>query len=285
MPLRILPHPASHYDLITEAWMHIFGDNFHFGYFASQETTLEEATDALIDELAKMGNITQASRLIDIGCGIGNPAFYLHQRFGCSILGISTSAKGIEVAARTAKVQGCADKVRFQVADGTQTNLPDNSFDVVWQMESSHLMDKKRLFREIFRLLEPGGQLLLCDVICRKRPSLPDHLRYLGKMGLHYPAGVLSLKRAFGQGKTETFDFYNREIAEAGFVNIDVIDISEQVLPTISCWKVNIIKHRDRILKTLPKEEIDHFVSASDLLEDLYRNGLHGYGLVRAVKP
>jgi 27-O-demethylrifamycin SV methyltransferase len=280
----MLPHPALHYDMITEAWMHIFGDNFHFGYFASQETTLEEATDALIDELAKLGTITQASRVADIGCGIGNPAFYLYRRFGCSILGISTSAKGIEVAAKTAKALGCADKVRFQVADGTQTGLPDNAFDVVWLMESSHLMNKKRLFGETYRILKPGGQLLLCDVICRKRPSLPDHLMYLVKMGLRYPASILSMKRAFGRGKTETFDFYKREPTEAGFVQVEAIDISAKVLPTISCWKANITEHRDRILKILPQEEIDHFVSASDLLEDLYRKGFHGYGLVRAVK-
>ncbi len=285
MLLRYLPNPASHYDMITEAWKHIFGDNFHFGYFASRETTLDEATDALIDELAKLGTITQSSRVVDIGCGVGNPAFYLHRRFGCSILGISTSAKGIGVATKAAEEKGCASEVRFRVADGTQTGLPDGDFDVVWLMESSHLMNKKKLFAESYRILEPGGQLLLCDVICRKRPSLPDHLSYLSRMGLKYPAGILSLKRAFGRGKAETFDFYKRELAEAGFTQINAIDISDEVLPTIGCWKANIAEHPDRVLQALPQKEIDHFVSASDLLEDLYKNGFHGYGLVKAVKP
>jgi 27-O-demethylrifamycin SV methyltransferase len=277
--------PASHYDAITDAWRYIFGDNFHFGYFKTPETRLNEATDALIDKLANLGRISEESKVLDVGCGIGNPAFHLHEKFGCTVTGISTSQKGIELAKRNSEVKGFSSKVQFQIADGTRNGFSSQSFDIVWVLESSHLMKKKRLFGECYRVLRNGGQLLLCDLMLKKRPSVVEHFQYLARLKLAYPLGFWSMKKAFGRGKTETFEYYTTGIKEAGFVDVEQVDVTNEVIPTLDHWRSNIAIHREEILQTLTPNQVSDFVAASNLLDYFYRHGVHGYGLIKAIKP
>ena len=62
MENEILPDSKSHYNSVSDAWRLIFGDNFHLGYFRSDDMKLNEATNALIDELAQLGTITKTRK-------------------------------------------------------------------------------------------------------------------------------------------------------------------------------------------------------------------------------
>lgn len=277
--------PALHYDMITEAWRYIFGENFHFGYFENPEKSLDEATDALIEKLSDLGNFSEASSVLDIGCGIGNPAFHLYDKYDCPITGISTSQKGIELARKHCQSRGLADRVQFKIADGTDNGLPNRNYDIAWVLESSHLMNKPKLFKECFRVLKKNGTLLLCDIMLKRRPTIIDHLKLFTQRKLNYPLGYLSMKKAFGRGKTETFSFYQEEVKKAGFKEVSLIDISDNVIPTIDKWRSNISTNRNQILRSFTPEKITDFLAASDLLEDLYRDGIHGYALLKAIRP
>ncbi|MBN1652966.1 MAG: methyltransferase domain-containing protein [Deltaproteobacteria bacterium] len=277
--------PSVHYDRITDAWRYIFGDNFHFGYFKDPKMGLNQATDALVDALADLGEFSNESTVLDVGCGIGNPAFHLHEKYGCRITGISTSQRGIEIAKMSSEEKGISHNVAFQIADGTKNGFGAQSFDIVWVLESSHLMEKERLFSECHRVLKKGGQLLLCDLMLKKRPGIAEHFDYLARLKLAYPLGYLSMKKAFGRGKNETFDYYAAKARRVGFIGVEQIDVSDEVLPTLEHWRANMSTHRDAILKTFTPKQISDFIAASNLLEDFFRNGIHGYGLLKAVKP
>ena len=125
----------SHYDHVTDAWMYILGDNLHFGYFDKDDTALSEATESLIEKLAALGNIDERSSVLDVGCGVGAPALYLYAKFGCSINGISTSRRGIEIAEEKCREKGYSEKIKFYTRDAFDNGFADNSFDVVWVME------------------------------------------------------------------------------------------------------------------------------------------------------
>ena len=72
--------------------------------------------------------------VLDVGCGIGSPALYLNEKFGCSVVGISTSHKGVDLANARSHEKKQNSRVRFLVADGTDNLFPDDQFDLAWLM-------------------------------------------------------------------------------------------------------------------------------------------------------
>lgn len=268
-----------HYNNITDAWQKIMGYNFHFGYFKNENTPLSAATDNLIDRMIGLTTITKNTKILDVGCGIGNPAFYLHKKFKCQITGITNSDKGVEVANTASKKKGYFPRVKFQVADGTSNGFPDESFDLVWVMESSHLMIKKLLIQECFRVLKKNGVMLLCDLTQIDRSSfkhMPVLLKNINKAGI--------IRRAFGKAVVSSQEFYWRTMHDTGFKEITSIDISSDVLPTMRNWKENTIKNKDRLSKDLPVKLVDEFIQACDTLELFYTIKLTGYSIFKAVK-
>ena len=229
MEREIIPDIKSHYNAVSEAWRFIFGDNFHLGYFRTDDMDLSEATNALIDELAQLGIITKNSNLLDVGCGIGEPAIYLHEKYHCTITGITISEKGVELATKKCVEKGYDNKIQFQRADALDNGFPDNSFDVVWVMESSHTMrDKEKLFTENYRVLKDNSTMLLCDMILKREMNEVEIF--------NYREDITVLEKVCGKAKTETLDYYQKKLQAAGFTTVHTLDISEKVFPTMVHW-------------------------------------------------
>jgi 27-O-demethylrifamycin SV methyltransferase len=268
---------GRHYDSITEGWKVILGDNFHFGYFKTIEDGLDRATDNLIDELVSLGKLGPETKILDAGCGIGAPAIYLHDKFCSDITGISISRKGVDSA--NSRVQGdrYKDKVRFMVADMTATGFPDKSFDVIWVMESSHLIQKKALlFDECFRLLKPGGEILLSDILISNKVNFIFKLKHCFQS--------INLARTFGKGRTETLECYTELLRQSGFKNIFSKNISSEVTPTLDCWRKNIIENRASLIKILDRSGIKRFEKSIEILKYLFKEGFNCYYLFHAEK-
>lgn len=267
----------SHYDHVTDAWMYILGDNLHYGYFDNNDTALNKATEALIEKLASLATIDDRASLLDVGCGIGSPAFYLHEKFGCTISGISTSARGIEVAEEKCREKGYADKVRFHVRDALDNGFTENSFDVAWVMESSHLMkNKERLFEENYRVLKENGSMLLCDVIRIKELTFMDVYRN--------QKALKNLEKSFGKNTIETLGFYEAKMGAQGFRDIESIDVSTEAFPTLAKWKKNALDNKEAVLRFFSEDDFGSFLLSCDILTDFFNKGIFGYGLVRGVK-
>ncbi|WP_287155327.1 methyltransferase domain-containing protein [Candidatus Solincola tengchongensis] len=272
---------ATHYDEITDAWKEFMGDNFHFGYFRGPETELSEAAEAMIDKMAEWCDITADTRVLDVGCGIGTPAFRLHEKYGCFVEGISNSERGVRLAEEGARERGY-DKVRFRVADGMDNGCPDRSFDLVWILEAAHLMlDKRKLFSECHRVLRDGGTLVMCDIMQRKLLSPHRGLFFfLTHLGEYY-----KLLKAWGPGQLPTMGAYADRLVEAGFREVTVLDVTEKVLPTPMRWRDNALRFLDEKRGAFPEKKVRDFVAGCEILDSFFRNGLFGYGMIKAVKP
>jgi len=270
---------ATHYEEITDVWKELMGDNFHFGYFETEDMDLPQATQTMIEKLLEPCNVSKESRILDVGCGIGGPAFYIHERHHCTIDGISTSQKGIQAANQVCMIKGY-EKVRFKVADGINNGFPDNTFDIIWIMEASHLIpDKKTLFQECFRVLKKGGRLAMCDLVQLKAHPHKGLWRLI--RAIHQ---FLAPPKVWGPVYLPTIGNLCDQLMEAGFTQVYAVDISNRVIPTLRYWRENALRFRDRETNESSRQYADDFINGCVVLENAYKAGTMKYGMLFSAK-
>lgn len=271
---------AVHYNRITDAWLEFMGDNLHFGYFATPDMELPEAARAMIDRMLALCDLSGKSRVLDVGCGVGTPALYIHEKYGCAVEGISTSERGVRLASEKARQKGI-ERARFTVADGMDNGFPDSSFDVVWIMEAVHpVADKRALFRECHRVLRDGGRLVLCDLA--QLGSLP-FLRGLRRFLADVRANLFA-PDVWGPAQVLSMGSLCDLLVDAGFTRIWSVNITEKVLPTLRCWRENAQRYRDKATDAQAARYAGAFARACKGLERAFNEGLMGYGMIRAEK-
>jgi SAM-dependent methyltransferase len=102
------------------------------------------------------------SRILEYGCGPGSAAFFLAER-GAHVDGIDISSVAIDKAAEAAREQGVDDRTSFQVMDAEALAFDDGSFDVVCGTGILHHLDLERAYRELARVLKPGGEAIFME--------------------------------------------------------------------------------------------------------------------------
>ena len=124
--------------------------------------------------LARAAEITAADRVLDVGGGIGGPARQLAHRIGCHVTVLDLTAEYCAVGERLTAWTHLGDHVSFVHANALDMPFPDATFDVVWtQHASMNISDKAGLYREIARVLRPGGRFAFFDVLAG--PNQPIH--------------------------------------------------------------------------------------------------------------
>src|SRR5258708_22485094 len=120
-----------------------------------------EATRELADGL----KVSRKHHLLDIGSGIGGPARYMADRFGCKVTGIDLTAEFCEVARVLTQRLRLEDLVRFEEGDALAMPFANARFDGAYSMNvSMNIADKAAFHREIHRVLKPRGWLVLSEV-------------------------------------------------------------------------------------------------------------------------
>ncbi|WP_238846456.1 class I SAM-dependent methyltransferase [Nocardia terpenica] len=100
--------------------------------------------------------------LLDIGCGTGGPAIALARGSGGSVTGITVSHSQVTQAAERARAAGMSDRVDFRYGDVNSLEFADESFDAAMAIDSfAHLLDQRRAFGEVSRVLRPGARFML----------------------------------------------------------------------------------------------------------------------------
>ncbi len=153
--------------------------------------------------------------VLDLGSGAGFDAFLAAQRVGPEgkVIGVDMTPEMIRKALRNRDRQE-SQNLEFRLGEIERLPIAENSIDVVLSNCVINLApDKERVFREAFRVLRPGGRLLVSDVVLRR--PLPTSLERSVSALTGCIAGV-SLR-----------DTYLEAIRKAGFREVQVLQESE----------------------------------------------------------
>ena len=117
------------------------------------------------EEIAGMLKVAATDHLLDVGSGIGGPGRFMAQRFGCKVTGIDLTAEFCDVARHLTRLLGMQSKVHFEQGDALAMPFADATFDGAYSMNvSMNIADKAAFYREIRRVLKPGGWLMLSEL-------------------------------------------------------------------------------------------------------------------------
>ncbi|GAA4774573.1 cyclopropane-fatty-acyl-phospholipid synthase [Stakelama sediminis] len=168
---------AHHYDL-SDRLYDLFLDvdrQYSCAYWTDPENeTLEQAQlDKKAHIVAKLA-IEPGMRVLDIGCGWGGMALYIHRKTGAEVLGVTLSEEQLKVARRRAEEAGVADKVKFELID---YRALDGQFDrivSVGMFEHVGVPQYKTFFKKCRDLMPAHGVMLVHSIGRAAGPGVTD---------------------------------------------------------------------------------------------------------------
>ncbi len=104
--------------------------------------------------------------VLDVGSGVGGPARFLAATYGCRVTGIDLNEPFVDAVRYLTQRTGQSEQVSFHTASALELPFDDSRFDVVLlQHVAMNIADRARLYREIRRVLKPGGRFATFDVV------------------------------------------------------------------------------------------------------------------------
>jgi ubiquinone/menaquinone biosynthesis C-methylase UbiE len=137
----------------------------------SSRTGKLQLRDTLLDSLALQGD----EKVLDAGCGRGLMVVGAAKRLKTGkAVGVDQwdaavlSGNSSDAAKANAKLEGVADKVRFETGDIRKLVYPEKSYDVAMSALAIHNIGdsqgRTEAVKAIWRVLKPGGRLLILDI-------------------------------------------------------------------------------------------------------------------------
>ncbi|TKJ41918.1 arsenite S-adenosylmethyltransferase, partial [Candidatus Aerophobetes bacterium Ae_b3b] len=159
-----------------------------------------------------LASLKEGEIVLDLGSGAGFDCFLAANKVGRKgrVIGVDMTAEMIEKARENAQ-KGSYQNVEFRL--GEIENLPaaDSSVDIVISNCVINLSpDKRKVFREAFRVLKPGGRLMISDLVLLK--ELPDFIKNSVEAYIGCLSGAMMRDEYLGAIKT------------AGFQELRIID-------------------------------------------------------------
>jgi ubiquinone/menaquinone biosynthesis C-methylase UbiE len=138
--------------------------SIHYGYRDKKVRSFSESLIRMNEVMMEAAGINPSENVLDAGCGVGGSSIFLAEKLRCKVTGITLSERQVLLAEKNAKEKKADMLVDFKVMDYCNTSFPSESFDVVWGCESiCYAEDKEKFINEAFRLLKPGGRLVVAD--------------------------------------------------------------------------------------------------------------------------
>ncbi len=198
-------------------------------------------------DLMFAGQELDGKKLLDIGSGLGGVDFYLAQNHKVDITGVDCVARLVEDANERKSTHTLQGSVAFvhQDPDNSFYSFADNSFDIIFSKEAFlHIPDKASVLKELFRVLKPGGQLIILDWL------VDSH-----ELGLNISEMMevdgLDLKMA-------TLSEYEHDLQDAGFGDISAQCMNDRYVQYTSDNIATIQSKESELLKLIGQDSYEY---------------------------
>ena len=188
-----------------------------------------------VKELAEKAGLSGNSNVLDVCSGMGGPARYISERYGCRVVGLDINEARSLSAGRLTRWVGLENAVSFACGDASNIPFADNTFTHLISQEAFlHIADKESLFRNSRRVLKADGRMVFTDWVAS--PSLTDQEKNMLRDGMA-ASGIHT--------KAE----YKNYILGAGFNSVEMEDLSS--------WWAKILPERLKMYKAKSKEAVE----------------------------
>jgi len=170
-----------------------------------------------------LASLTEGETVLDLGSGAGFDCFLAADRVGEKgrVIGVDMTQEMVEKARENA-AKGNYGNVEFRLGEIENLPVADNSVDIVISNCVINLApDKGKVFKEAYRVLKPGGRLMVSDIVLLQ--ELPDFIKNSVEAYIGCLSGAMMREE------------YIKAIETAGFDEVKIID--ETVFPIE--WMVN----------------------------------------------
>ena len=263
-----------HYDELDAFYREIWGEHVHHGLWLSGEETPEEAARKLTDLVINLARVENGNRVCDVGCGYGATARLLAREHGARVTALTISKAQYDYA------RFFGGDIDYRLQDWLASGLPAEHFDAVIAIESvSHMADRQRFFSEAYRVLRPGGRLVVCAWLSGNAPAAWQQrllLRPIVQEG--HLAGIDSAATQ------------REQLARAGFVVDPFQDLTRSVRKTWRicmgrlAWKL-LADGRYRQFLLDPAKASRRFALSLPRIYLAYWTGAMRYGVFTARRP
>lgn len=274
---------AEYYNQTQFDYRAVWGNNDsnakHFGFYDKNHTVHADALLNTNKILSNWAKVQSGDQILDAGCGQGGSSFWLAANKGAQCTGISLEDKHINMCKEKAVELNLTDLTNFVVADFTKTPFDDNAFDVFWAIESQcHAFSKADFYKEAFRVLKPGGRLIVADYIRAKRPLELHDEKLLMKWVNNWIIPDINSEKE-----------HLADLDASGFKKATMTNVNKYV--SVSLKNLNKVTRRwywiEWMLYTLRfRSKVQHgnLVGAIEQYK-AFQKDLWWYGVIQAVKP
>lgn len=224
------------------------GEDIHVGLYTGNDDQIRTASERTVAAMAEsLGDRLSAdARVVDLGAGYGGAARWLVDNKGCRVTCVNLSEVQNDRNRAINVGKGYGD--RIVVLDGSFEAVPcgDGEFDVVWSQDSIlHSGDRPLVFREIDRVLKPGGEVIFTD------PMQADTC----------PPGVLGpVLDRIHLSSLGSVAYYRGLAHDLGWKEVRVRDLTEQLVLHYTHVRRALRKRRDELADKVSAKYVDRML-------------------------
>ncbi len=240
----------DHYDLGNDFFKKFLDSTMSYscGIYESAESTLEQASNAKIDRLCRIMNLSSDDHLLEIGTGWGGLAVYAAKHFGCRVTSTTISKEQFRLARERVETAGLQDRVTLLLNDYREL---EGRFDKLVSVEMIEAVGHRFLptfFRRCSELLKADGAMVLQAI------TMPDHryAAYLKRTDFIqryvFPGSCVPAMSSMTNAMAQSSDFKLVKVDEFGTHYAQTLrDWRENFLANVDGIKV--LGYPDRLLR------------------------------------